>query len=344
MRLAVLLLAVATTDALLNSLKRLVRRKPQQPQHASAATFGAFKDFLAEQQKVMCNAVEALDGHRPSARTRGPAATAATDSRVIADGALVEKGCISTSYIQGTLTKARAEAMCSRGRENVKAGDRFEAAALSLVLHAKSPHVPTLRGDARCFVVFDENDEPREAWYGGGCDLTPCYVVEDDIRGFHAHWRDVCKGRYQEMKQTCDGYFYLPLRQEHRGVGGVFWDDDASADADALARRVLETMIASWAPIVARRRARRRGGGAAPVATFEAGPLPRVQLAERPRRPLRVESRRHRAHHGLGAAPDSVAVQGRACDWFSRSAARGRPEEAAELGLIYIQVFFFFLA
>ena len=231
MRLAVLLLAVATTDALLNSLKRLVRRKPQQPQHASATAFGAFKDFLAEQQKVMCNAVEALDGTSSfgeDAWTRGDGSHGLT--RVIADGALVEKGCISTSYIQGTLTKARAEAMCSRGRENVKAGDRFEAAALSLVLHAKSPHVPTLRGDARCFVVFDHRNEPREAWYGGGCDLTPCYVVEDDIRGFHAHWRDVCKGRYQEMKQTCDGYFYLPLRQEHRGVGGVFWDDDASAE------------------------------------------------------------------------------------------------------------------
>ena len=136
MRLSVLLLAVATTDALLNSLKRLVRRKPQQPQHASATAFGAFKDFLAEQQKVMCNAVEALDGTSSfgeDAWTRGDGSHGLT--RVIADGALVEKGCISTSYIQGTLTKARAEAMCSRGRENVKAGDRFEAAALSLVLH-----------------------------------------------------------------------------------------------------------------------------------------------------------------------------------------------------------------
>ena len=73
MRLAVLLLAVATTDALLNSLKRLVRRKPQQPQHASATAFGAFKDFLAEQQKVMCNAVEALDG-----TSSGSSATATT--------------------------------------------------------------------------------------------------------------------------------------------------------------------------------------------------------------------------------------------------------------------------
>ena len=190
MRRAVLLLAVAPTDALLNGLKRLVRRKPPQPQHASAPAFGAFKDFLAAQQKVMCDAVAALDGTSSfgeDAWTRGDGSHGLT--RVIADGALVEKGCISTSYIQGTLTKARAEAMCSRGRENVKAGDRFEAAALSLVLHAKSPHVPTLRGDARCFVVFDENDEPREAWYGGGCDLTPCYVVEDDIRGFHAHLR-----------------------------------------------------------------------------------------------------------------------------------------------------------
>mmetsp|Transcript_4097 Transcript_4097/g.10314 ORF Transcript_4097/g.10314 Transcript_4097/m.10314 type:complete len:333 (-) Transcript_4097:1-999(-) len=254
MRRAVLLLAVATTDALLNGLKRLVRRKPQQPQHAAPA-FGAFKDFLAAQQKVMCDAVAALDG----TSTFGADAWVREDgshglTRVIEGGALVEKGCISTSYVQGTLTAARAEAMGSRGRENVKEGDRFEAAALSLVLHAKSPHVPTLRGDARCFVVFDDMDEPRAAWYGGGCDLTPCYVVEDDIRGFHAHWRDVCGGRYEAMKENCDAYFYLPLRREHRGVGGIFWDDDASAGADARARRVLETMVGSWAPIVARRR------------------------------------------------------------------------------------------
>jgi coproporphyrinogen III oxidase len=256
MRLTFLLLCTAATnDALLNTLMRMVRRTPPPQPHTSRATFSAFKDFLAAQQKVMCQEVEALDGQAvfgEDAWTRGDGSRGLT--RVIADGALVEKGCISTSFITGTLTKARAEAMCGRGRENVKAGDRFEAAALSLVLHAKSPHVPTLRGDARCFVVFDKNDRPREAWYGGGCDLTPCYLVEEDVREFHAHWRDVCKGRYTEMKATCDEYFYLPLRLEHRGVGGVFWDDDSSADADALARNVLGTMIASWAPIVKRRR------------------------------------------------------------------------------------------
>ena len=68
-----------------------------------------------------------------------------------------------------------------------------------------------------------------QAWYGGGCDLTPAYLWEEDAREFHTFWKGKCDkhhpGLYSEYKAMCDKYFYLPARQEHRGIGGIFFDD-----------------------------------------------------------------------------------------------------------------------
>ena len=69
----------------------------------------------------------------------------------------------------------------------------------------------------------------EDCWYGGGCDLTPAYFFEEDTRAFHKHWHDVCEshepGSYSKYKEWCDRYFYIPARKEHRGVGGIFFDD-----------------------------------------------------------------------------------------------------------------------
>ena len=68
-----------------------------------------------------------------------------------------------------------------------------------------------------------------DTWFGGGCDLTPVYMYEEDARAFHAFWRRLCDAfdtaLYPDMKQACDAYFYLPARKEHRGIGGIFFDD-----------------------------------------------------------------------------------------------------------------------
>lgn len=68
-----------------------------------------------------------------------------------------------------------------------------------------------------------------DAWFGGGCDLTPAYLYDEDARSFHQFWRQLCDqydpGLFQGMKEACDAYFYLPARAEHRGVGGIFFDD-----------------------------------------------------------------------------------------------------------------------
>ena len=164
---------------------------------STTARFAAFKDYLAAQQSTMIAELEELDGAAVFGRDewrRDDGSRGVT--RVIQDGALIEKGCVSTSFVSGELTPQRAAAMSARGRRGVDAagGQRFEAAALSLVIHPVSPHVPTLRGDARCFVVYDDAGAPVEAWYGGGCDLTPCYLVEADVVACRAVARRADRG------------------------------------------------------------------------------------------------------------------------------------------------------
>lgn len=85
--------------------------------------------------------------------------------------------------------------------------------------------------------------EPRR-WFGGGCDLTPSYIHEEDCREFHQFWRTLCDGHceglYAEYKEWCDRYFYISARKEHRGVGGIFFDDLESADTRLDAQKFVE--------------------------------------------------------------------------------------------------------
>ncbi|KAK9831321.1 hypothetical protein WJX81_002110 [Elliptochloris bilobata] len=183
---------------------------------------------------------------------------------VLEGGGLLEKAAVSISVVSGTLTPARARAMCERGRPGVdiQGGQPYAATALSLVFHPAHPKVPTLRADVRRFEVGGS------AWFGGGCDLTPAYLNEADARAFHAFWRRLCDRHrpapslYEECKAACDAYFYLPARREHRGIGGVFFDDMAAGApggggavvAEAFACDVAAGVLPSWRGIAAARR------------------------------------------------------------------------------------------
>ena len=105
---------------------------------------------------------------------------------------------------------------------------------------------------------------------GGGADLTPYYLFEDDVRFFHRLYQKLCSDHdldddhhhhaggefsYQAMKQACDEYFYLPARQEHRGTGGIFFDDLPVSDQTlAFGKSLTTTWMPSWLPIVQQRR------------------------------------------------------------------------------------------
>jgi coproporphyrinogen III oxidase len=131
---------------------------------------------------------------------------------------------------------------------------RFVACGLSLVAHMTNPYVPTVHLNLRYLAT-------SHAWFGGGSDLTPTFPFEADTQEFHAELEGACDsyrpGAYAEFKSWCDRYFYLPHRQEPRGVGGIFFDDLASGDfaADyAFVQRVGEALLAVYPRIVARRR------------------------------------------------------------------------------------------
>lgn len=140
---------------------------------------------------------------------------------VIQRGELIEKGAVSTTILTGLLSKERAAAMIARrGKDGDDmsncVGKTYFACALSLVLHSKSPMVPTFRADIRYFEVPD-----GRGWFGGGADLTPYYLFDEDIREFHALHKTNCDqfstDLYPRLKQWCDEYFYIPARNEHRG-------------------------------------------------------------------------------------------------------------------------------
>ncbi|EIE21621.1 Coproporphyrinogen III oxidase, partial [Coccomyxa subellipsoidea C-169] len=179
---------------------------------------------------------------------------------VLEGGDLLEKAAVNVSIVQGTLTAERAKAMSSRGRGiDPDGGQAYSAAALSLVYHPAHPFVPTLRADVRCFKVGDQ------VWFGGGCDLTPAYLFEGDAAEFHRFWKGLYglhasaqASLYPEYKKWCDSYFYLPAWKEHRGIGGIFFDDltteQSSFDVEHFVRDVAGGLLPSWQPIAERRR------------------------------------------------------------------------------------------
>ena len=197
-------------------------------------------------------------------------------TRVIQEGKVVEKGACSLTIIRnGKLTADRAATIQGRQDGNddgfvVKEGDIYSAAALSVVLHTRNPFVPTFRSDVRIFLVKSANDDDENdngggnsvAWFGGGSDLTPYYLIDQDIINFHTHLKKMCDEHFppsgndynlshSQMKQSCDEYFYLPARSEHRGTGGIFFDDlPATQSTLSFVRGVAQGWMPSWLPIV----------------------------------------------------------------------------------------------
>lgn len=136
-------------------------------------------------------------------------------SRVLEDGVLFEKAGVNFSDVSGEMRPDFAKSLPGDG-------SAFRAAGISLVLHPRSPRVPTVHANLR-FIR-----RGRAAWFGGGTDLTPYYVMPDDAKLFHQTLKQICARHepalYPRFKSWCDRYFFLPHRNEPRGVGGIFFD------------------------------------------------------------------------------------------------------------------------
>ena len=209
--------------------------------------------WVERTQDEIIDALEGLDGGSRFERDRwqrpggGGGVTA-----VLSDGGLFEQAGVNRSAVWGELSDAAVARMGGSDRE-------FYATGVSLVLHPRSPMVPTVHANFRYF------ERGADAWFGGGSDLTPFYVYEDDARHFHRTWKDVCDRHdpsyHARFKQWCDEYFYLPHRGEMRGIGGIFFDD-LRGDLEktfAFVRDCGAAFVTSYEPIARRRRDERYG-------------------------------------------------------------------------------------
>ncbi len=173
-------------------------------------------------------------------------------TRVLADGRIFEKGGVNWSDVHGTFTEEFAAQMPGQSRE-------FRASGISLVLHPRNPHVPTVHANFR-IIRRGPAEEPERLWFGGGADLTPHYLYPEDARQFHRAYKHACDRHrdvvdYDTLKMQCDEYFHLAHRGEARGIGGIFYDylDDQHEEVFAFSRDAGRNFLESYVPIVERR-------------------------------------------------------------------------------------------
>ena len=219
----------------------------------------AFNDYIAGLQLTICNALEKADGlavfHQDKwTRPEGGGGL----SCVISDGNVFEKGGVNTSAVFGKLPEAMQQAF--------EVGEsRFFACGLSLVIHPVNPFVPTVHANWRYFELYNNDSQKIDSWFGGGSDLTPYYMFEEDGRHFHSTLKNAMdpfgKNWYPKCKQHCDEYFVNKHRNnEARGIGGVFYDYLRPRDQNeaemlfAFQQANGNAFLPAYLPIVERRK------------------------------------------------------------------------------------------
>lgn len=217
------------------------------------------RDFFSNLQTRFCDALERADGKARfqsdvwQREDMGGGHGGGGTSRILRNGAIFEQAGINFSEVQGILPKEMSEKLTGKSAELP-----FYATGTSLVFHPISPLIPTTHANFRYLEVGDLS------WFGGGSDLTPYYLFDEDAQHFHRVLKAACDRHdvsfYPRFKKECDQYFYLPHRKETRGVGGIFFDYLAKGDAAALpmtysfVQTVAPEFLLAYLPIVERRR------------------------------------------------------------------------------------------
>ena len=206
--------------------------------------------FFKDLQDRICQTIEQADG---SGRFREDSwerpGGGGGRSRTMADGQIIEKGGVGFSAVHGEATEATLRTL------QLTEPAQFFATGVSIVLHPRSPMVPIIHMNVRYFEVSTATSVVGQNWFGGGIDLTPHYVVEEDAQWFHQYLKTVCDRHdttyYPRFKPWADDYFYIPHRQETRGIGGIFFDylkpTDAVHKADLFA--FVQDVGNAFAPI-----------------------------------------------------------------------------------------------
>lgn len=219
----------------------------------------AVKAYLLDLQKRLCASLEAeeTDGSRFLADEWKRAEGGGGLSRVLENGEVFEKAGVNYSHVQGASLPPSASA-----NRPALAGRPFHATGISVVIHPRNPYAPTSHANIRFFFA-PASDATEEAiwWFGGGFDLTPYYGFEEDAIAWHQTAKAACDpfgdDLYAEFKDECDRYFFLPHRNEPRGIGGLFFDDfdrGGFENAFAFASSVGNAYGKAYLPIVSKRK------------------------------------------------------------------------------------------
>ncbi|WP_127020149.1 oxygen-dependent coproporphyrinogen oxidase [Flagellimonas beolgyonensis] len=217
-----------------------------------------FYSYIENLQDTITEALEILDGKAKFQQDfweRSEGGRGRT--RVIENGAVFEKGGVNISKVYGPLPKSMQAYF---GVEDVD----FFACGLSLVIHPKSPMVPTVHANWRYFEMYDKSGNIVDQWFGGGQDLTPYYLFEEDAEHFHRICKKACDAHNPEFypiyKKKCDDYFWNAHRNEARGVGGLFFDYCKATDEMTMedwynfVSEVGDSFLEAYVPIVSKRK------------------------------------------------------------------------------------------
>ncbi len=217
-----------------------------------------FYNYIKDLQDLITSRLESIDGQakfKEDQWTRVEGGGGHT--RVIENGAVFEKGGVNISAVHGELPSSMQAYF---GVENAD----FFACGLSLVIHPKNPMVPTVHANWRYFEMYNKEGTIVDQWFGGGQDLTPYYLFDEDAQHFHSVCKKACDLHspefYPMYKGKCDAYFYNSHRNEGRGIGGLFFDYCKATDKISMQNwydfvtEVGDSFLEAYAPIVEKRK------------------------------------------------------------------------------------------
>ena len=222
-----------------------------------APELDAVRVFLEEFQGRICTSLEAHEAKFRFSNERVDRGSGGVSfPRVLRGGDVFEQAAVNFSHTRG----AKLPAAATQRRPEIE-GLSYEAVSVSLIVHPRNPFVPTSHANFRFFnAVRPEDGSPVAWWFGGGFDLTPYYGFEEDAIHWHKTARDALapwgEDLYPRFKAACDAYFFLPHRDEARGIGGIFFDDFDRGGFEAafgVVRSAADAYLEAYLPIVRRR-------------------------------------------------------------------------------------------
>ncbi len=180
-------------------------------------------EVYRELQSEICSRLEKADGKSVFANDNWKSEIGYGHTMVLQEGDAIEKAAVNFSAVSGPVSDAMRRAL------NIGAGETYFACGISSIIHPENPFVPIIHMNVRYFEL-----NSGKSWFGGGIDLTPHYIDPQEAAWFHSELKQICDhfdpGYYVQFRQWADDYFFLPHRNETRGVGGIFFDHQDASD------------------------------------------------------------------------------------------------------------------